>query len=144
MVDEHDQGGGLPAVAGQVGLEDPFEEGDQRDAVLTGQREPGELVASELLGPRGPFGVLVAAAGGGEGGQVGAQQAGGEVGDPGVQVGGPVAAAAQGRPGGRGGSSFLVQEPLVVGLFGDVGGQVFEHPVTQDRQLTRTQSGRPR
>src|SRR6185436_6994899 len=85
--------------------------------------------------------VARVAAGGGEGGQVGAQQAGGEVGDPGVQVGGPVATLAQGRPGGRVGAAFLVQEPLVVGVFGDVGGQVFQHPVTEDRQLTRTQAG---
>jgi hypothetical protein len=44
VVDEHDQGGGLAAVAGQVGLEDPLEEGDQCDALLAGQREPRELV----------------------------------------------------------------------------------------------------
>ena len=56
-----------------------------------------------------------------------------------MEVGGAVAAAAQGQPGRRGGSAFLVQEPLVVGCFGDVGGQVLQHPVTQDRQLTRTQ-----
>ena len=45
--------------------------------------------------------LQVSAAGGGEGGQVGAQQAGGEVGDAGVQVGGPVAAACGGSPGWR-------------------------------------------
>ena len=36
VVDQHDQGGGLAAVAGQVALEDTFEEGDERDALLAG------------------------------------------------------------------------------------------------------------
>ena len=44
VVDQHDQGGGLAAVAGQVGLEDPFEEGDERDALLAGDRQVRELV----------------------------------------------------------------------------------------------------
>ena len=43
VVDQHHQGGGLAAVAGQVGLEDPFEEGDERDAVLAGDRQVREL-----------------------------------------------------------------------------------------------------
>ena len=47
VVDQHDQGGGLAAVAGQVGLEDAFEEGDERDALLAGERE-----LRELIGPR--------------------------------------------------------------------------------------------
>ena len=92
----------------------------------------------ELVGPRpAVLVVLVVAAGGGEGGQEGAQQAGGQVGDAGVQVGGAVAAAAQGQPGRRGGSAFLVEEPLVVGFFGDVGGQVLQDAGPEGPQLPR-------
>ncbi len=54
-----------------------------------------------------------------------------------MEVGGAVAAAAQGQPGHRGGSAFLVQEPLVVGLFGDVGGQVLQDAGPEGPQLPR-------
>ena len=80
---------------------------------------------------------VVVAAGCGEGGQEGAQQAGGQVGDAGVQVGGAVAAAAQGQPGHRGGAAFLVEEPLVVGVLGDVGGQVLQDAGPEGPQLPR-------
>ena len=117
-------------MAGQVGLEDPFEEGEERDALLAGDQQ-----VPNSSDPAVRLAVLVVAAGGGEGRQEGAQQAGGQVGDAGVEVGGAVAAAAEGKPGRRGGSAFLGRGSLVVGFFGDVGGQVFQDAGPEGPQL---------
>ena len=64
VVDQHDQGGGLAAVAGQVGFEDPFEEGDERDALLAGQGQLGELASDPDAAD-----VRAGRAGGGGGGR---------------------------------------------------------------------------
>jgi hypothetical protein len=57
------------------------------------------------------------------------------VGDPGVDVGGPVTAGPEGQPGGGVGAGLLGQQPLVLGLVGDLGGQVCEHPTAEHAQL---------
>jgi len=59
------------------------------------------------------------------------------VGDPGVDVGGPVAAGPEGQSGGGVRPALLLEQSLVLGLVGDLGGQVFEHPSAQHPQLLR-------
>jgi hypothetical protein len=53
----------------------------------------------------------------------------------------PVAAAAEPQPGGGVGAGFLGVQPAAFGLLGDVGGQVFEHPVPEPAQLAGPELG---
>ncbi len=148
VVEDHHHRRGGPAVPGQAGGGDVLQQRDERLAALPGDRELGDVVrcggrqAARTASPPCPrVAVEVVASGCGVGVEVGAQAAGGVVGDPGVQVRGPVAAAADGEPGRRRRAAFLGEQSPVVGFLGDVGGQVLQQPGPVDPQLRGSQGG---
>ena len=51
----------------------------------------------------------------------------------------PVAAGAQAQPGDRDGAAFRLQQPLVLGLVGDVGGQELQQPGPIDPELAQAE-----
>ncbi len=81
------------------------------------------------------------AARGGVAVEVGPEPVGDVVGDPGVQVARAVAAASQEQLGGGLGTLLLGEQLLVLGLLGDVGGEVFQHSRSEHLQLARPELG---
>jgi hypothetical protein len=106
-----------------------------------GAAEP-DLQRRSLLGRRWGVGtVSVVAAGVGEGFEVGAQASGDGVGDAGVDLGGAVAAAAEGEAGEAAGAALLVLEGAAFVVVGHVGGDDLEDLAAQDAQVSRVERG---
>ena len=63
------------------------------------------------------------------------------VGDPGVEVGGAVAAGAEEELGRGLGAALGGEELVVLGVLGDVGGEVFEHSGSEHLQLAGPELG---
>ena len=61
------------------------------------------------------------------------------VGEPGEEVGGPVAARTERQPRGGLGAAFLGDQPFVLGLVGDLGREGFEQPAAEATQLARSE-----
>ena len=133
--DGDDQGGGRATVAGQDAGREGLEQGAE------GAAEP-DLQRRALLGRRLGVGIVcVVATWVGEGLEVGAQASGDGVGDAGVDLGGAVAAAAEGEAGEAAGAALLVLEGAAFVVLGDVGGDDLEDLAAQDSQVSRIEGG---
>ena len=127
---DHHAGGGA-AVLGQAGVGEVLEQGAERLASASGDGQGVDLAQPLECHP----------AWGGVGVEVGAEPVGDVVGEPGEQVGGSVAAGLEGEFGGGVGAALLGDQPFVLGLVGDVGGDGFEQPVAEAAQLAGPERG---
>ena len=120
---DHHAGGGA-AMGRQSGVGDVLQERHERLATSAGDRQRVDLTEW-------------GASWRGVGVQVGPQPVRDMVGDAGVEVGRPVTTGSEVEPGRRLGAGLLGEQPLVLGLVGDLGGEVFEDTAAEVAQLPR-------
>ena len=114
----------VPPWVGQAGVGEVLQERHERLPTAAGDRQCVDL--TERGAARGGVGV-----------QVGAEPVGDVVGDAGVEVGGPVTARSEVQPRRGLGPGLLGEQPLVLGLVGDLGSQVLEDTTAEVTQLPR-------
>ena len=111
---------------GEAGVGQVLQERAERLTAAPGDREGVDV--AERRTPRRSEGL-----------EVGAEPGRDVVGQPGVEVGGPVTARRERQSRLGPCAAFLGEQPLVGGLVGDLGGQMLQDPAAQPAQLARTE-----